>query len=168
MADRRTKEDLTPQEKLFCEYYCEIGGDSYSNGTQSAKRAGYSTKSTHSAAWRLLRRPAIREYCQELWQNNCDEHNITPHRVLSDLEDTRRRASAAQDYSVVARCIELTGKYLSMWKERFDFTPTEEQERLDEQRAAEARRIAQISLRERYQGNLGDTPPNDNKERQAG
>jgi hypothetical protein len=149
---KRNKEDLSPQEKLFCEKYAEIGGDCYSNGTQAAIAAKYSKKSAHSCAWRLLRRPAIRQYLQHRWKDNCAEHNVTPHRVLSDLEDARRRAMAKGDYSVVTRCIELTGKYLSMWTEKFYFGTDEEQVKLDAHRAAAAREISEEILRRELQG----------------
>lgn len=146
MAER-TKEDLSPQERLFCEHYCEIAGDCYSNGTAAAKAAKYAEKSAHTAAWKLLKRPAIREYMQQLWRDNCDRHNITPHKVLSDLEDTRRRAMEKKDYAVVTRCIELTGKYLAMWTDMIGTAEqTAEQQQLTEQQVKEAKEYAKWRL----------------------
>jgi len=158
--EERTKDDLSPQEMLFCEKYCEIAGDCYSNGTQAALAAKYSEKSAHSTAWRLLRRPAIREYIQQLWRDNCAEHNITPHRVLSDLEDTRRRAMAKADYAVVTRCIELTGKYLSMWTEKYNFGMDEGQQELSEERARLAEEAGKALMEKRIHGGIAPHFPN--------
>ncbi len=146
MTRERTIEDLSPKEKDFCMHYCEIAGDNYCNKSGAATAAGYKSNVSAAAA-RLLKRPAIREYCNQLWEDNCATHNITPHRVLSDLEDAKRRAMVKKDYAVVTRCIELTGKYLAMFTENMVFS-NDEARQLSEREEREAMRIANVLNRE--------------------
>jgi len=138
----RTMQDLSPKEMQFCKHFTEIGGDHYSNRSSAARAAGYTSNSSAAAA-RMLKRPAIRAYCQNLWQDNCDRHNITPSKVLSDLEDLRRRSIDKKDYSTATRCAELCGKFLSMFHENFNID-TSAQVELDERKRIEAVRLANI------------------------
>jgi len=149
MKEQRTKEDLTPQELAFCEFYTALGEPTCGNGTQSALAADYSEKSPHTQAWKLLQRQAIKEKIREIHDELMAKHNLNPSRILYDLEHVRLRALAKGDLAVAARCSELQGKHLTMFSDKFIVGDQFEQERkLTEAEEAEARRFVEFRLRE--------------------
>jgi len=153
----RQIEDLTPRELEFCHRYCEIGGETYSDKTASAKATGYD-KNPSKWGTRLLKRPAIREYCKALWLDNCDTHNICPSRVLSNIEDVRIRAIKKKDFSTALGCDVQHGKFLAMWTENFSFgLQKREQDKLDDKTTAEVQAFARWSIRQGKKKVLPDT-----------
>lgn len=54
---------MTPKQKLFCEYYC---GKHFGNALQAAIEAGYSREYAKAKAHKLLRKPEISEYIEQL------------------------------------------------------------------------------------------------------
>lgn len=52
---------MNDRQKAFCEHYAACG-----NGAESARRAGYSSKTARTQASELLTNPDILEYIQEL------------------------------------------------------------------------------------------------------
>ena len=152
----RTIEDLSPKEKDFCKYYCEIGGDNYCNKSGAAKAAGY-TSNPSAAAARMLKRPAVKALCKQMWQDNCDKYNITPHRVLSDLEHGKFLSLKKGDMTNFTRNIELIGKHLAMFREAFVFESIEAFN-LSEATKDEARRIARVLNLEEARRGKADGP----------
>ena len=51
---------LTNKEVHFLEYYLTVGSPSFSNGTKSAKRAGYSERSAYQIAHAILQKPKVK------------------------------------------------------------------------------------------------------------
>lgn len=149
MKTERTKEDLSPQELAFCEFYTALGEPTCGNGTQSALKSGYSEKGAHTTAWKLLQRPAIKEKIREIHDELMAKHNLNPSRILYDLEHTRLRALDKGDLSVAARCSELQGKHLTMFSDKYVVDDPAMRE-LTEAEEAEARKIAAIRLRQTY------------------
>ncbi len=110
--------ELSLKEDSYCIYYTTIGSDTYSNGTASAKEAGYSEHTARSTSWKLQRRPKIRERIQQLQAENMSRNYLTTDKVLSDLEDTRIKGVKKKDLASAIRCSELQGKFFAMFSER--------------------------------------------------
>lgn len=70
---------LTPQQERFCqEYVTDL------NGTQSAIRAGYSTRTANEQAGRLLSHVSVRSRIDELKAERATRTQITADRVLTE------------------------------------------------------------------------------------
>lgn len=54
---------MTPKQKLFCEYYC---GKHFGNAYQAAIEAGYSREYAKVKSHKLLHKPEISEYIEQL------------------------------------------------------------------------------------------------------
>lgn len=75
-------DDLTPQQQAFCqEYLIDL------NGTQSAIRAGYSSKSASQQGSTLLANPKVAKRLAELKQERCQETKIDSQYVLKRLHE---------------------------------------------------------------------------------
>lgn len=61
MAKNDRYDELTPQQRKFCELYFELG-----IGTHAAIQAGYSEDSAYSQASRLLKNVKVKDYIEEL------------------------------------------------------------------------------------------------------
>lgn len=67
---------LTDRQALFVfEYLRDL------NGTKAAERAGYEPKSAASQAWKLLRRPEVKEYRDRKVREIFESKGITPEFV---------------------------------------------------------------------------------------
>ncbi len=109
--------NLKPRQDSFCVHYTTIGSETYSNGTKAALAAGYSEKSAHVIATKLLKQEAIRDRIVELQAENMKRNLITVDKVLADLEHDKLLAREARQYSVAKGCTELQGRYLAMFKD---------------------------------------------------
>jgi len=109
--------NLKPRQDSFCVHYTTIGSETYSNGTKAALAAGYSEKSAHVTATKLLKQDAIRDRIVELQAENMKRNLITVDKVLADLEHDKLLAREARQYSVAKGCTELQGRYLAMFKD---------------------------------------------------
>jgi len=148
--DERT---LSPQEKAFCVAYASIGSETYSNGKASALAAKYSEKSAHSCAWRLLQRPHIRGRIEEIQKDAMNRNYMTTDKVLADLEHARREALRTGKLAEAIRASEFQGKFLSMFSDRSIYVSEREESReLTEQEQEQAKRIAEIMVKENMEG----------------
>ena len=111
-------ENLKPRQDSFCVHYTTIGSETYSNGTKAALAAGYSKKSAHVTATKLLKQEQIRNRIIELQAENMRRNMITIDKVLADLEHDKLSARENHNYSVATRCTELQGRYLAMFTDR--------------------------------------------------
>lgn len=59
---------LSEQEEMFCYHYFKS-----KNATQAALRAGYSSSWAYNAAYKLLNRPNIRKFLNDLQSQACEE-----------------------------------------------------------------------------------------------
>jgi hypothetical protein len=137
---------LTAKEEAFCVAFTDVDADSYGNGTESAKKAGYSTASAHNSAWKLRRRPKVQARLDELYEEIAGRRSLTPNRVLSDIEDTRRRAITKGDLATAARCSELMGKTLALFRDCTQFIEPTKQVELNERERLECLALASIRL----------------------
>ena len=123
--------------------YTDMGGDTFSNALTSAKKAGYSADTATSQGSRLLTNVKIQSRIREIHESNMLLANITPAKVLCDLEHDKRMARRYKQYSVAARCSELQGKYLAMFTDNYLIT-REDSAEYDQRELAEVRRIAAL------------------------
>ena len=109
------EKELTPKQEAFCVYYVAIGEDTYGNALRAALEAGYAESSAGVAGHRLLKNDKIKERILELHSQHMNRNMITVDKVLSDLEHYKLMAAKDRQYSVAKSCVELQGKYLSMF-----------------------------------------------------
>lgn len=135
--------ELNQREAVFAVHYTAIGSETFNDGTKSAIEAGYSEKSAHVAASRLLKRDNLRKRILELHQENMKRNMITVDKVLADLEHDKLLARKAHQYAVAKGCTELQGKYLAMFTDNvkqtgegltLNFTTTTPREKTPEER----------------------------------
>jgi hypothetical protein len=112
---------LSAKEEAFCRYYGDPESETYSNGTASAKKAGFGQP--HSAQWKLRRRLRVIARLKEFQDAACADLG----KVMSDIEHTRRKALEKGDLAVAARCSELQGKRLGLFWERSTMSFSEEE-----------------------------------------
>ena len=74
---------LSAREIKFCSHYFEHGV-----ATEAYRAAGYPIRPADSVkvlAWRVLRKPAVRDYIHELRQEACDAAKVTVNRLAQGL-----------------------------------------------------------------------------------
>jgi hypothetical protein len=146
---------LTVMEDAFCQFYTALGEDTCQNGTKSAKKAGY--KQPHNAAWKILRRPEIRQRISEIHRERMDKYMITPEGTLMKLENLRIKAEMKGDLTTAKGCVELQGKYLAMFSDRIRIDVFEEQHiEITASIEREAEKIAKMSL---FGNDAAESPP---------
>ena len=111
---------LKPRQNSFCVHFTTIGSETYSNGTKAALAAGYSEKSAHVSATKLLKQEAIRERIVELQAENMKRNLITVDKVLADLEHDKVMARKNHQYAVAKGCTELQGRFLAMFTDKVE------------------------------------------------
>ena len=105
--------ELTSKQKQFCrEYVIDL------NGTQAAIRAGYSAKSAQMQSSRMLLKDVIYKYIKKLRNQQRKRTELSADKVLYDIEDTRVRARASNDYRAELKASELQGRHLAMFIDR--------------------------------------------------
>ena len=71
------REELTPKQKAFADYYIECG-----NGAEAARKAGYSIKTADRIANENLRKPEIIAYIAERTKPTEDKRIATGQEVM--------------------------------------------------------------------------------------
>jgi phage terminase small subunit len=140
---------LSQREAAFAVHFTTIGSDTFSDGKKSAVAAGYSDRSAHVAASRLLKRDKVRNRISELHSENMQRNLITTDKVLADLEHDKVMARKHNQYSVAKGCTELQGKYLAMFTDRLQTEP-EEHRPLSAEEEAAARDYASFRMSREY------------------
>jgi phage terminase small subunit len=108
---------LTPKQQRFTdEYLIDL------NATQAAIRAGYSEKTACQIGEQNLRKLDIAEEIEKRMQKRGEECALSQEWVLLRLKQNYEAAVAAKELNTVNRVLELIGKHLGMFKERFDVT----------------------------------------------
>lgn len=77
---------LTPKQKAFAEYYIETG-----NETESAIRAGYSSKTAGVIGCENLKKPYIKEYIDKVLLEMSEKRVASAQEVLETLTRILRR-----------------------------------------------------------------------------
>jgi len=103
---------LTSKQTLFVqEYLIDL------NATQAAIRAGYSKKTAYSIGNENLSKPDIAQAIQAAKEKRSERTGITADTVMANIEELRIKAEESKQLSVAAKCLELQGKHLSMFKD---------------------------------------------------
>ena len=129
--------ELSQREAAFAVHFTTIGNDTFSDGKKSAIAAGYSDRSAHVAASRLMKREKVRNRISELHSENMQRNLITVDKVLADLEHDKILARKDQQYAVAKGCTELQGKYLAMFTDRLQTEQSDAQKERTALSAAE-------------------------------
>lgn len=120
MEDEKNYNKLTEKQKRFIDYYIETA-----NATESAKRAGYSSKTAKNIGAENLTK--LNYFIQERLQQLEDNRIASQEEVLQYLTKVIRGEEKDQfglDASLQDRtkCAELLGKRYGTFKEKVDVT----------------------------------------------
>jgi phage terminase small subunit len=120
MEDEKNYNKLTEKQKRFIDYYIETA-----NATESAKRAGYSSKTAKNIGAENLTK--LNYFIQERLQQLEDNRIASQEEVLQYLTKVMRGEEKDQfglDASLQDRtkCAELLGKRYGTFKEKVDVT----------------------------------------------
>lgn len=120
MEDEKDYNKLTEKQKRFIDYYVETA-----NATESAKRAGYSSKTAKNIGAENLTK--LNYFIQERLQQLKDNRIASQEEVLQFLTKVMRGEEKDQsglDASLQDRtkCAELLGKRYGSFKEKVDVT----------------------------------------------
>lgn len=120
LEDEKDYNKLTEKQKRFIDYYVETA-----NATESAKRAGYSSKTAKNIGAENLTK--LNYFIQERLQQLEDNRIASQEEVLQYLTKVMRGEEKDQfglDASLQDRtkCAELLGKRYGIFKEKVDVT----------------------------------------------
>ena len=119
---------LTEKQKRFCEeYLIDL------NATQSYLRAGYKAKSNEIArveSHKLLTKPNIQQYIEELRAEQSKRTEITADKVLEELGSVAFNRNIECIGRDKVKALELIGQHLGMFTEKVSITKEEEIPRL--------------------------------------
>jgi phage terminase small subunit len=104
---------LTIKQQRFVEEYlidC--------NATQAAIRAGYSPETAQEQSSRLLSKAIIADAISAKAHKVSIKTELTAEKVLRDIEETRRQALEAGQFTAALKGSELQGKHLALFIER--------------------------------------------------
>ena len=111
---RMSRAQLSLRQMRFVREYAALG-----NGSEAARRAGYSARSDNSIAVQAhenLRNPkviaAVKAEIERI------EAEVTPQRVQRRLDEIGRAAQDAGQFGPAVRAEELLGKSIGMWIDR--------------------------------------------------
>lgn len=111
---------LTPKQDRFTrEYLVDL------NATRAAARAGYSKKTVHVQGPRLLGNVRVKQRIAELQAAAAERNEVTVDSVVAMLLDSYRDAKAAKQHGPAVRAVELLGKRLGMFRDRFEVSPAD-------------------------------------------
>ena len=135
----------SPIEELFCRAYADPQSETYSQASESAKKAGFSAKGARTAAWRALKRPCVKARLKEIYA----ESDFSEDRVMSNFVSDRLRAIQKGDFATAVRCDELMGKRLGLFSDRLIsvFEEPARRAELDASEQREAALLATLRLR---------------------
>jgi len=103
---------LTAKQATFIqEYLIDL------NATQAAIRAGYSEKTAKVVGYENLTKPYIAEAVQAAMDKRAEKTEITQVTVLHNIEKLRIKAEDEKQFSVAAKCLEMQGKHVLLFKD---------------------------------------------------
>ena len=143
---------LTDKQKRFVEeYLCDL------NATQAAIRAGYSERTANREGHRLLSKADIQAAIQDAMRARSERTELTADWVLMRLREEASERRDGSSHAARVRALELLGKHLDIFEDRFRMIPSESNEPTPyERRLAEFRkRYAAASDSENAGGNYG-------------
>ena len=150
MSDPRIQDavkDLTGKQTAFA---VAIATNPRLSATQAARDSEYKGDDNVLAqvGFENMRKPNIVKAVTIIKGILHNDYKLTIDKVLIDLEDAISQANTKGDVASRIRGIELQGKYLAMWTDKQQIEDPAKVRQLEEKEADEARRIAQIRLRD--------------------
>lgn len=124
-----TTQELTDRQARFCEeYLIDL------NATQAAIRAGYSEKTAREQAAQNLSKLNIQEKIAELKAERSKRTEITQDSVIQELAAVARAEVKGVRAVDKLKALELLGKHLGMFVERYEVNAAEIENRIAEAR----------------------------------
>lgn len=124
-----TTQELTDRQARFCEeYLIDL------NATQAAIRAGYSEKTAREQAAQNLSKLNIQEKIVELKAERSKRTEITQDSVIQELTAVARAEVKGVRAVDKLKALELLGKHLGMFVERYEVNAAEIEKRIAEAR----------------------------------
>lgn len=124
-----TMQELTDRQARFCEeYLIDL------NATQAAIRAGYSEKTANRIASELLSKLDIQEKIAELKAERAKRTEMTQDSVIQELAAVARAEIKGVRAVDKLKALELLGKHLGMFVERYEVNAAEIEKRIAEAR----------------------------------
>ena len=106
------KNSLTAKQTLFIqEYLVDL------NATRAAIRSGYCKNSARAIGAENLTKPYIANAIQKAMDDRSERVVITQDSVLHNIEVLRIKAESENQLTVAARCLELQGKHLGLFRD---------------------------------------------------
>ncbi len=134
---------ISAKQQSFVNHYCT---DAAENATEAYRMAGYSSVGANGNAARMIAIDSIKEAIAEKVAEIKAEGKDKLAQLLNDWNNLSQRAKLANDRTTEARCMENVSKHHGFYLE--DNKQKAEQRQLTEKEAEEARRLANIRLRE--------------------
>lgn len=124
-----TMQELTDRQARFCEeYLIDL------NATQAAIRAGYSEKTANEQGARLLANVSVQEKIAELKAERAKRTEMTQDSVIQELAAVARAEIKGVRAVDKLKALELLGKHLGMFVERYEVNAAEIEKRIAEAR----------------------------------
>lgn len=124
-----TTQELTDRQARFCEeYLIDL------NATQAAIRAGYSEKTANRIASELLSKLDIQEKITELKAERAKRTEMIQDSVIQELAAVTRAEIKGVRAVDKLKALELLGKHLGMFVERYEVNAAEIEKRIAEAR----------------------------------
>lgn len=124
-----TTQELTDRQARFCEeYLIDL------NATQAAIRAGYSEKTAREQAAQNLSKLNIQEKIAELKAERAKRTEMTQDSVIQELAAVARAEVKGVRAVDKLKALELLGKHLGMFVERYEVNAAEIEKRIAEAR----------------------------------
>ncbi len=124
-----TMQELTDRQARFCEeYLIDL------NATQAAIRAGYSEKTANEQGARLLANVSVQEKIAELKAERAKRTEMTQDSVIQELAAVARAEVKGVRAVDKLKALELLGKHLGMFVERYEVNAAEIEKRIAEAR----------------------------------
>ncbi len=124
-----TTQELTDRQARFCEeYLIDL------NATQAAIRAGYSKKTAREQAAQNLSKLNIQEKIAELKAERAKRTEMTQDSVIQELAAVARAEVKGVRAVDKLKALELLGKHLGMFVERYEVNAAEIEKRIAEAR----------------------------------
>lgn len=122
-----TTQELTDRQARFCEeYLIDL------NATQAAIRAGYSEKTANEQGAQLLAKLSIQNRIAELKAERAKRTEITQDSVIQELAEVARAEVKGVRAVDKLKALELLGKHLGMFVERYEVNAAEIEKRIAE------------------------------------
>lgn len=124
-----TTQELTDRQARFCEeYLIDL------NATHAAIRAGYSEKTANEQGARLLANVSVQEKIAELKAELAKRTEMTQDSVIQELAAVARAEIKGVRAVDKLKALELLGKHLGMFVERYEVNAAEIEKRIAEAR----------------------------------